>query len=163
MRLRQKLKKLFVDAYEKLGNKYVLFLAAGITCLNIIIGSIFLYIFEHSADNALIQHYMDAVWMNWMVSTTVGFGDYYPITTGGKIVTGLSSLIGIGMFGLVTSIVSGMLMTLGEKKKKDQESVHNAELREQNARIEENQKKMMEAIQFLLEQKESSNSNSNKK
>ncbi|AUS02797.1 coil containing protein [Vibrio phage 2.275.O._10N.286.54.E11] len=116
--------------YKKYGTKYILILTGSITGLNVIIGALFLYLFEHNVDNALINSYSSALWMNWMVATTVGFGDYYPISTGGKIVTGISSAIGIGMFGLFTSVVSGILMEHTD------DSIRNRELKEQNARIE---------------------------
>jgi voltage-gated potassium channel len=57
--------------------------------------------------------------MWWAVATltTVGFGDIYPITVGGKIFTFVILMIGLG----VVAIPAGLLSSALQKARKTQE------------------------------------------
>ncbi len=46
--------------------------------------------------------WLDAIWWSVVTMTTVGFGDYFPATTGGRILVGFPTmLIGVGLLGFV--------------------------------------------------------------
>ena len=89
------------------------------------------YILGFEIDNTIsnIKTYGDAVWVLTMVASTIGFGDYYPITTEGRIVAGFISFIGMGLYSYITStlVLKIMSWTYTETK--------NRELRSQNAKI----------------------------
>jgi voltage-gated potassium channel len=46
-----------------------------------------------------------AMWWAIVTLTTVGYGDVVPITTAGRVVGGLTAVIGLGMFALPTAIL----------------------------------------------------------
>lgn len=65
---------------------------------------------EQSAAGATITSYGDAVW--WAVSTvsTVGYGDVYPVTTGGRMVAGVLMVVGVAVFGTATATLAAWLI-----------------------------------------------------
>ena len=62
--------------------------------------------FERGAPRANILDAEDALW--WAVSTvsTVGYGDTYPVTTGGRIVGMCLMFIGISLFGMCSALTA---------------------------------------------------------
>jgi len=67
------------------------------------------YQFEHS-HSPLSPTLFDSFW--WAVSTitTVGYGDVYPVTVGGRIVGIFLMLTGIGMTGIVTALIASFFV-----------------------------------------------------
>ncbi|MDK2934482.1 MAG: voltage-gated potassium channel [Clostridiales bacterium] len=52
----------------------------------------------------------DAIWWGLVTSTTVGYGDYFPSTFGGRIVATILMLIGISSFGFITAAVASVFV-----------------------------------------------------
>jgi len=67
----------------------------------------FVLVAERSAPNANIKTGGESLWWAWVSVTTVGYGDFYPVTSWGRIIG--SVLLGVGI-GLVTTI-TGFLAT----------------------------------------------------
>lgn len=65
-------------------------------------GTLGIYNFE-SGVNKNISSFGDAMWMAFTTLTTVGYGDCYPITAGGRILCALLVLTGMGLFSLFTA------------------------------------------------------------
>jgi voltage-gated potassium channel len=70
------------------------------------IASLGIYTFEHEAQPELFATVFDALWWSIVTLTTVGYGDAYPITVGGKIFTSIISLIGIGVVAVPTGLLA---------------------------------------------------------
>jgi voltage-gated potassium channel len=88
--------------------KEELILSFSLTLLLIIISSSLMYTIEHAAQPGTFSSIPHTMW--WAVSTltTVGYGDIIPVTAMGKMLTGIISLLGVGLFALPTGIlVSG--------------------------------------------------------
>ena len=68
--------------------------------------SLCLYSLEHEAQPEVFSNAFSGIW--WAVSTllTVGYGDIYPITTAGKIVSIFITFLGVGMVAIPTGIIS---------------------------------------------------------
>ena len=49
------------------------------------------------------------LWWEIITLTTVGYGDVYPITGGGKIVTSIIVLIGLGIVAVPTGLIASAL------------------------------------------------------
>ena len=63
--------------------------------------------------------FFDAVYWSTITLMTVGYGDFYPVTTIGKAVAMLSSFIGVAVFALPTGIITaGYLAEIDHKKNK---------------------------------------------
>ena len=66
--------------------------------------------------------FFDAIYWATMSLTTVGYGDIYPITTVGKVITMLSSIFGIAIIALPSGIITAGYMNeinRGDKDKLD--------------------------------------------
>ena len=58
-----------------------------------------------------------SLWWAVATLTTVGYGDIYPITTLGKIISGVVSILGIGLIALPTGIISaGFIEKINQTK-----------------------------------------------
>ena len=72
------------------------------------------YYFESTPENGMT--FGDALWWAVVTSTTVGYGDYFPLTTGGRVVSFLLMLSGIGLMGFIISEVITVMIE-GRMKK----------------------------------------------
>ncbi len=65
--------------------------------------SVLILIFESGDPASNIATSGDALWWSFVTVATVGYGDRFPITPGGRLVALLLMVVGIGMFGIFTS------------------------------------------------------------
>lgn len=63
------------------------------------------YFLEHEAQPKSFASIPHAMWWGMATLTTVGYGDIVPVTPMGKVVGGLVTLIGLGMFALPAAIL----------------------------------------------------------
>ena len=84
----------------------VLIAATGILFL----GAWLVLLFEENAKGSNIHDYPDAVWWAIVTVTTVGYGDRYPVTAGGRAVAAVLMLVGIGLIGVLTATVASVFM-----------------------------------------------------
>ena len=54
----------------------------------------------------------DVLWMSFTTITTVGYGDIYPVTTAGRILSSVLVITGMGLFGLVTAEIATLILRL---------------------------------------------------
>ena len=68
--------------------------------------SLCMYSLEHEAQPDQFSNAFSGIW--WATSTllTVGYGDIYPVTIGGKIMAIVISFLGVGMVAIPTGIIS---------------------------------------------------------
>ena len=68
--------------------------------------SLCMYSVEHEAQPEVFDNAFSGIW--WAVSTllTVGYGDIYPVTTLGKILSIFITFLGVGMVAIPTGIIS---------------------------------------------------------
>ncbi len=64
------------------------------------------------------NNYFDAIYWATVSLTTMGYGDIYPVTTAGRIVTMFSSFIGIAIVALPAGIITAGYMSEIEDQKK---------------------------------------------
>src|SRR5262245_61979184 len=62
---------------------------------------------ERHAEPNRFSKMSDAVWYVLVTVTTVGYGDMYPVTAGGKLVAGCTMIAGLVLFGTFISLVGG--------------------------------------------------------
>ncbi len=73
----------------------------------IIVSSVMYYV-EHAAQPDKFSSIPATMWWGVTAMTTVGYGDIHPITPLGKLLGGITAIVGIGLFALPTGIlVSG--------------------------------------------------------
>jgi len=81
-----------------------------------IISGIVLYA-EHAAPNANIKTYPEAVWWALVTITTVGYGDYYPVTTLGRTAAVVLMLFGIGIIGVLSSYLATTFISRDQRRR----------------------------------------------
>lgn len=85
----------------------VLFLGAAIVLLYL--ASVGIYYFESEAQPEKFGSLFHCMWWAVATLTTVGYGDVYPITVGGKIFTFVILVIGLGVISVPTGLVASAL------------------------------------------------------
>lgn len=58
--------------------------------------------------NSNIKTAEDALWWSY-VTTTVGYGDRYPVTTEGRLIASVLMTAGVGLFGTFTAYIASFL------------------------------------------------------
>lgn len=71
-----------------------------------IIASILMYNAEHDAQPEVFKNAFSGLWWAIATLTTVGYGDIYPITIIGKVLSAVIALLGIGLVAVPTGIIS---------------------------------------------------------
>lgn len=89
------------------------------TILMIISSSISVLLFEKGHDGSNINSGGDALWWAFETITTVGYGDRFPVTFGGRIVGVILMITGCGLFGTYTAYVASLLMS-GKNRKSEE-------------------------------------------
>jgi voltage-gated potassium channel len=88
-----------------------------VAVLVLVSSSIAMHELEHEAQPEKFARLSDAVWWSFVTLSTVGYGDIYPITSGGRIVAVLTMIVGIGIFGTFISLVgSSFLATMNHDR-----------------------------------------------
>lgn len=84
----------------------VLLAAAG----TLFLGAWLVLLFEENAKTSNIHSYADALWWAIVTVTTVGYGDRFPVTAGGRTVSVILMLVGIGLIGVLTATVASVFI-----------------------------------------------------
>lgn len=79
----------------------------------VIFGALFTLMFEINAPNANITSFGDATWWAFVTVTTVGYGDFTPITVGGRVIAVLIMFTGAAAVGAVTAAVASRFINAG--------------------------------------------------
>ena len=66
--------------------------------------------FESQSPNATIKTGGQALWYSIVTITTVGYGDYSPVTTAGRITAAFIMFMGVGIIGALASILASLLV-----------------------------------------------------
>lgn len=66
-------------------------------------------------------------WFYTVTGTTVGYGDYFPETLGGRVVTTIVMLGGITLMGAVIGKVAALFSALAEKRRKGMVQLHESQ------------------------------------
>lgn len=99
----QRFHRAFLIAREEL----VLFLF--VTFILLYLAAVGIYHFEHDAQPETFQSVFHSLWWAVATLTTVGYGDVYPITAGGRIFTFFILLIGLGVVSVPAGLVASAL------------------------------------------------------
>lgn len=85
-----------------------------VTMMLIYLAAVGIYYCETDAQPEKFQSVFHSLWWAVATLTTVGYGDVFPITAGGKIFTFLMLLIGLGIVSVPAGTVSSALQTARE-------------------------------------------------
>ena len=105
------------------------------------------YLAELGAENATVESYRDAVWLMLMASSTVGFGDEYPVTVTGQATVFSMFILGVGILGSLGGIFAQKALGFSDT------NIKNRELRQQNDEILAKVASLEEKLDKLLSDK----------
>jgi voltage-gated potassium channel len=74
------------------------------------LGAWLVLLFEEKAKGSNIHSYPDALWWAVVTVTTVGYGDRFPVSEGGRVVAVILMLLGIGLIGVLTATVASVFV-----------------------------------------------------
>jgi voltage-gated potassium channel len=100
----------FAKALYSVKEELVIFLLTSM--MLIYIAGLGIYYFEHEAQPNAFRSIFDCLWWAVITLTTVGYGDIYPITVGGRIFTFVLLIIGLGLIAIPTGIISSALTSI---------------------------------------------------
>ncbi len=98
-----------------------------VTTIFIFLASAGIYFFENEAQPEVFTSVFHSTWWAVVTLTTVGYGDVYPITIGGKVFTFFILIIGVG----IVTIPAGLVATALSKAREIEEE-ENAKSSDEN-------------------------------
>ena len=103
--------------------KHELLSSIFVVLLLMIIASVLMFNIENTAQPEVFKNAFDALWWALATLTTVGYGDIYPITTLGKVLSAIIALLGIGLVAVPTGIISAGFIEEISKEKEEQKQI----------------------------------------
>lgn len=85
-------------------------LALGVAAMTWLTSAAAFTVAEDVGENGRVHSFFDALWWSLSTITTVGYGDIFPVTGAGRVVGGVTMLIGISTFALVTAKVAQFMV-----------------------------------------------------
>ena len=79
------------------------------TMILLFLSSVGIYYFENTVQPDVFSSVFHSLWWSVTTLTTVGYGDAYPITVGGRIFTFFVLIIGLGVVAVPAGLVSSAL------------------------------------------------------
>jgi voltage-gated potassium channel len=105
----QNKEELVKDVVENRG-QYTAFVTILLAIIVLATASVLVLEFESQSPEAKITTGRDAFWYSMVTITTVGYGDYYPVTSGGRITAMFIMIAGVGIIGALASILASLLV-----------------------------------------------------
>jgi voltage-gated potassium channel len=91
--------------------QYAAFVTVLLTLIVLTVTSTMVLQFESASPDANITTGGDALWWAVVTITTVGYGDKFPVTLGGRITAVFVMVAGVGIIGALASILSSLLVS----------------------------------------------------
>lgn len=129
-------------------------LVAMVTILTL--ASVIMLIVESGTEGANIQTAEQAIWWALVTISTVGYGDYYPVSTAGHIIGGVVIVSGVSFFGVISGYMASVFVAPDESERQERQDAHKAEIKSELelalARMEDNQQKIEQNQAQMLAQ-----------
>jgi len=101
----------------KLNKNYQRIISTTAIVIGVILLNYLLVFFESKNPDSSIHSLSDAIWYMIITLTTVGYGDFYPITGIGKAIGYIFAFGSLGVLGYLISTLSSKYYTMMEEKK----------------------------------------------
>ena len=92
-------------------------LAAGIL---LYLSAVGIYYFEREAQPQHFQSILHSLWWAVATLTTVGYGDIYPVTTGGRVFTFVVLVCGLGIVAAPSGLIAAALSRAREEEREEE-------------------------------------------
>ena len=108
--LRGEQKKVLVKDILDHRSQYAVFITIFLTILVLTVASVLVLEFESLSPDANITTGGDSLWYSIVTITTVGYGDFYPVTSAGRTTAIFIMFAGVGIIGALASILASLLV-----------------------------------------------------
>ena len=85
--------------------------------------------FEQHAPGANITTAGDTLWWGYVTATTFGYGDQYPVTTGGRLSVLIMLTVGVALFATFSGFLANLFLSPRKPKPVEEPSADVAEIR----------------------------------
>ncbi|GAA1701984.1 potassium channel family protein [Microbacterium sediminicola] len=113
----------------------VIWYAGGTVAVLVWVCSLAVLAAERGAPGANIQDFSESLWWSFVTITTVGYGDYYPVTGMGRLVAIFLMAGGIGIVGVVTATTASWIVEKAAAGDDDAETATRGQIRSLAAQI----------------------------
>lgn len=96
--------QMMINVFEK--EKQILQVILGIALMFVFMSALFIFQIEHEAQPNNFNNFFSALWWAFATLTTVGYGDIYPITNIGRVISMILSIMGIALVALPSGIIT---------------------------------------------------------
>jgi voltage-gated potassium channel len=107
----------FTESLREIKDELVIY--SIVTLIIIYLSSVGIYNFEKEAQPTIFKSIFHAMWWSIETLTTVGYGDIYPVTTGGKIFAAILLYASVGMIAVPSALFASALTKTRIKQKDD--------------------------------------------
>ena len=108
-------------------SQYALFITVFTAIVVLTVCSVLVLQFESHSPDANITTGGDSLWYSLVTITTVGYGDFYPVTPGGRITAVFIMVAGVGIIGALASILASLLVGGGSAPAEEEETPPDSE------------------------------------
>ncbi|WP_319020244.1 potassium channel family protein [Streptomyces peucetius] len=103
--------------------------ATAVLAITMLAGSWTVVTAEEGARNANLTTYPTALWWSIETATTVGYGDFYPVTPWGRVIAAVVMVVGITTYGIVTAALATWFVGREDRRRRHldrmvEEAVH---------------------------------------
>lgn len=105
----------FQRAFEIAREELAVFGAVALVVLYL--AAVGIYHFEHEAQPEVFSSVFHSLWWATTTLTTVGYGDAYPVTVGGRLFTFVVLVVGLGVVAVPTGLVAAALTKAREEER----------------------------------------------
>jgi voltage-gated potassium channel len=117
----------FRKTFFKIREELAIF--GGLALITLFLSSVGIYYFEHDSQPEVFASIPHSLWWAAVTLTTVGYGDVYPVTLGGRVFTFFVLIIGLGIVAVPTGLFASALTEVRrEEKEKREERARSAQL-----------------------------------
>ena len=106
------------------------------------VSSMFVVSYEVESPSSNIKTGADALWWSLVTVATVGYGDRYPVTAGGRLIGVAIMVVGVGLFGVLSSYLASKFIR-SQQAGVDETRQEVAALREQIAALQRSVDRLM--------------------
>ena len=104
--------------------RHELMVAVFLTALLLVVASTLMYYLESRVQPDAFPNIVASLWWAVATLTTIGYGDVFPVTGLGRLLSGIIAVLGIGLVALPTAIISsGFVEALARTKSQAPEEV----------------------------------------
>ena len=97
--------------------RHELLVAVFLTALLLMVASTLMYYLESQVQPEAFPNILSSMWWAVATLTTIGYGDVFPVTDWGRLLSGIIAILGIGLVALPTAIISsGFVEALARTK-----------------------------------------------